>query len=954
MDPDPTRPPNIRRLALIPALLTLLGLGGLVWAVARRWRRGPTAAQLARRAAGLSEEQAAARWLPGQSNQLLKSGWRTRRQMIRGSTLTIFNLNLVFLTGSQLLLGRGLDALITLGILLFNVAVNVFQEEFAQFRVQKLLEAVRPQAVVRRDGRLRRVDADLLVPGDVIHLQAGDPAAVDGRLLAAEGALVDEGAVSGSGIPVQKRAGDTLLAGSILLQGRAICRVERVGAQRRIAGQLQTAGNEEQAYTAIERLLNRVMRVLLVVMIVMGAVLLVIYFGVETSLPLPAIADAVDVVFNLAPAGLFFMVALTYISATADLAQVGAVVHRARSVESLAQCDVICFAEVGLLTGATVEARPADGEEAQADLPEATAAALGAFAHSSAADGPVLSPLRATFAGRSHPARAEMPLMSVYGWCGLAMDVDGARGTYVLGHSGLLAAALAGAQEPPPEPTPDAEEEESPALPARLAGRARALARPLRRLLRRRAAPESVAVTEHPAAEPAAPPPDSPPEPADAPLPSSAAAGLNELAPGGLLGRLRRGALSALSRTQVAPAIPGAALDFESDDSALTFMFTPEVAELYDERGEPQLPAGLLPLAMLSYREELRPETVQALDTFIARNVAIKVFTAQPPERTVALFERGYPSEAFTPLALSGRELATLRADEVAGALADHSIFGGLSGQQTAQIVAHLRAGGLSVGVLGDNAHDIAAMRRADLALTRRRGAPGALSSADMVLLADSPLVLSRVVEKGQRIVHGLLDVLKLYLTQVLYLILLIVGIPLVSAGFPYSGAQGGLIAAVTLTIPAIGLSIWAEGGALPRASLSRRLRRFVLPAGFTMALAGLVVYAVTYARYRDFDYAQLVLTYALTATGLLLVVFISPPLQLRPLGRGDLRPTLLAIVAGVLFLIATYVPLAQRTFDVAPLSQGPDYLLVGAAVAVWAAAVQGVWWLIRRLSPPA
>jgi hypothetical protein len=130
---------------------------------------------------------------------------------------------------------------------------------------------------------------------------------------------------------------------------------------------------------------------------------------------------------------------------------------------------------------------------------------------------------------------------------------------------------------------------------------------------------------------------------------------------------------------------------------------------------------------------------------------------------------------------------------------------------------------------------------------------------------------------------------------------------------------------------------------------VSRSLRRFVLPAAFTMAIAGLVVYAVTYARTSDFDYAQLVLTYALVAAGLLLVIFISPPVRFLPFGLGDPRPTLLVIVAGVLFVVATYIPLAQRTFDVMPLAATADYLLVGAAVGLWAAAVQLLWWLLRR-----
>jgi hypothetical protein len=206
------------------------------------------------------------------------------------------------------------------------------------------------------------------------------------------------------------------------------------------------------------------------------------------------------------------------------------------------------------------------------------------------------------------------------------------------------------------------------------------------------------------------------------------------------------------------------------------------------------------------------------------------------------------------------------------------------------------------------------------------------------------------VVDKGQRIVNGLLDVLKLYLTQVFYLLLLIVGIPLAAFGFPYSSAQSGIIALLTLTVPAIGLSLWARGGTLPTASLGRVLTHFVAPAAVTMALAGLVVYVMFLQRSGEMEYAQLVLTYALVAMGLLLVLFIKPPLQFT-WGRlpvpGDLRPTVLVMASALVFVVMTYVPLAQYFFEIAPLRQASHYLVVGLAVTAWALGVRFLWLVI-------
>ena len=171
-------------------------------------------------------------------------------------------------------------------------------------------------------------------------------------------------------------------------------------------------------------------------------------------------------------------------------------------------------------------------------------------------------------------------------------------------------------------------------------------------------------------------------------------------------------------------------------------------------------------------------------------------------------------------------------------------------------------------------------------------------------------------------------------------MLVLIVGIPLVAFGFPFSGAQGSLISLLTLTIPAVGLSLWAVGGQLPKASLGRVLARFIWPASLTMGLVGLAVFVLFLQRSDSREYTQLALTYTLVFMGLLLVIFIKPPLRFA-WGRApdvlDLRPTLLVLVAAILFVMTTYIPLAQRLFEIGPLRLPEHYLAIALAVAAWA-----------------
>jgi magnesium-transporting ATPase (P-type) len=237
-------------------------------------------------------------------------------------------------------------------------------------------------------------------------------------------------------------------------------------------------------------------------------------------------------------------------------------------------------------------------------------------------------------------------------------------------------------------------------------------------------------------------------------------------------------------------------------------------------------------------------------------------------------------------------------------------------------------------------------MRQANLTISRRSSTQAALSQADIVLLEDSPQVLSVVLDKGQRIVNGLLDVLKLNLTQVFSLALLILGIRLFSFGFPYASAQGTAIAVVTVAIPSVGLSLWAAAGVLPSASLSRLLSRFVMPAAILMSAAGLVVYVFFLDRTGELAYAQLTLTYTLVGCGLLLVIFVRPPGRAWLSGsgqRGDWRFVVLALALMVAFFLVSAVPLAQEFLKLDWLRQPSDYLVVGLAMLAWALGLRFV-----------
>jgi len=98
-------------------------------------------------------------------------------------------------------------------------------------------------------------------------------------------------------------------------------------------------------------------------------------------------------------------------------------------------------------------------------------------------------------------------------------------------------------------------------------------------------------------------------------------------------------------------------------------------------------------------------------------------------------------------------------------------------------------------------------------------------------------------VQEGQRIINGMQDILRLFLSRTFYVALIILSTSILG-GFPFSPKQSSIVALMAVGIPTLALAAWARPGPIYKGSLERHMLRFVLPASLTMAILGLLVYA--------------------------------------------------------------------------------------------------------------
>jgi len=365
---------------------------------------------------------------------------RSTASIVAGNVFTLFNAIIVFFGVLILSLGLFADAAF-LGIAIVNSYIGIRQELNAKRTLEELAVLVAPHAKVVRDGEVRELLADEVVPGDVVAVEPGDQLVADGEVIASRGLTLDESLLTGESDGVRKGEGDRALSGSFGISGSGRYRVDAVR-EESYAGRL---AGEAKAFrhppSPLQGEVNRLIVVSTYVMAPLAAALL-LTFKVRGVDLVEAAQTATAGLVTLIPEGLVLLMSVTFAVAAVRLARKDTLVQQISATESLAAVDTICVDKTGTLTDG--ELRLLGVEVADGSDPEDVKAALGRFAASAGDRNRTLETVAAAFPGQTGRIGGEVPFSSKWKWSGL--EIDGR--SYVLGAPDVLAAA--GALELPP------------------------------------------------------------------------------------------------------------------------------------------------------------------------------------------------------------------------------------------------------------------------------------------------------------------------------------------------------------------------------------------------------------------------------------------------------------------------------------------------------------------------
>ncbi len=243
------------------------------------------------------------------------------------------------------------DFSIIIFMLLVNAFVDFYQESKALSAIAVLKKRLARKALVLREGKWQSIDAIEVVPDDIIKVKIGDIVPADCELLGGgEFLQVDQSALTGESLPVNKKAGESLYANAIVKQGEMIARVTATGLNTyfgKTVGLVAKAEKEESGH--FQKMVIKVGDFLIAITVVLIAV--IIYHGIKTEQPtLELLVFSLILTISAIPVAMPAVLTVTMALGARVLAGKEAIVTKLSAIEEAAGMDILCSDKTGTLT----------------------------------------------------------------------------------------------------------------------------------------------------------------------------------------------------------------------------------------------------------------------------------------------------------------------------------------------------------------------------------------------------------------------------------------------------------------------------------------------------------------------------------------------------------------------------------------------------------------------------
>jgi len=263
------------------------------------------------------------------------------------------------------------DVIIILAVVIFNAVLGVYQENKAEKAIEALQEMAAATSKVLRDGKVMSVKSEELVVGDIVLLEAGDAVPADGRLIDNASLKIEEAALTGESVPVNKfidiinlrdNASDIPLGdranmvymGSTVVYGRGTAVITATGMDTEMGKIADALVKAEENQTPLQIKLSQLSKILTWLVLGICAIIFGVQIlragGVDGRVILDSFMVAVSLAVAAIPEGLAAVVTVVLSIGVSNMSQRNAIIRRLTAVETLGCAQIICSDKTGTLT----------------------------------------------------------------------------------------------------------------------------------------------------------------------------------------------------------------------------------------------------------------------------------------------------------------------------------------------------------------------------------------------------------------------------------------------------------------------------------------------------------------------------------------------------------------------------------------------------------------------------
>jgi len=310
---------------------------------------------------GLTEAEVQKRFAKYGKNVLRKFKTKSKFRILLGQFNSLLIYILILAAVVSAVIGHFIDAGVIGAIVILNAVIGFIQEYKAEAIIEKLKKSLNYKVMVIREGIHKEIDSRLLVPGDMVILEAGDKILADCRIIEQENLQVNEAVLTGESFPVEKNEKslkknvvlaerkNLLYAGTSVVSGRAMAIVVETGHKTefgKLAELVQTTTDDKMP---LEKKLDTFSRNISIAIIAFVAVAFVVGISVGIE-KIEMFLVSVSLAIGAIPEGLPAIIAITLAIAIKQMYKVNTLIRKLPAVETLGRATVICTDKTGTLT----------------------------------------------------------------------------------------------------------------------------------------------------------------------------------------------------------------------------------------------------------------------------------------------------------------------------------------------------------------------------------------------------------------------------------------------------------------------------------------------------------------------------------------------------------------------------------------------------------------------------